>query len=315
MCTYNGSRFLREQLESIAAQTKQPVELVVCDDRSEDQTVKIVKGFAQQARFRVRLEINTTNLGSTKNFEKAIGLCQGSIIVLADQDDVWLPEKLERMVEVFERRTAIGGVFSDAELIDADSKPVSKTLWASARFNSREQDKFEEGQGLKVLLKHPTVTGATMGFRCKFRELIIPIPKNQIHDHWIAVLIASVSHLAPIGTTLIQYRKHENQQIGPWSVDSLWQQIQVSRSMTRDYLGEAERFNEICQRLSDRFATFSPHPSALRLIGQKIGHQKTRGDLPRPKLLRLGYLVRELITLRYWRYSNGWGSAARDLLV
>src|SRR6266567_6944512 len=94
MCTYNGARFLREQLESIAAQSRLPDELVVCDDGSTDETVETIKAFVGRAPFAVRLEINSKNLGSTKNFEKAIGLCEGEIIALADQDDVWKPQKL-----------------------------------------------------------------------------------------------------------------------------------------------------------------------------------------------------------------------------
>ena len=89
MCTYNGARFLSEQLESIAVQTRLPDELIVCDDRSTDGSVEIIRNFALHAPFEIRLEINTNNLGSTKNFEKAIGLCKGEIIALADQDDVF----------------------------------------------------------------------------------------------------------------------------------------------------------------------------------------------------------------------------------
>src|SRR5947208_14214106 len=94
MCTYNGERFLKEQLESLAAQTRQPDELVVCDDRSTDSTPHIVEAFARAAPFPVRLEVNDRCLGSTKNFEHAILRCTGALIALSDQDDVWHPEKL-----------------------------------------------------------------------------------------------------------------------------------------------------------------------------------------------------------------------------
>src|SRR5713101_1538304 len=97
MCTYYGARFLQEQLESIAAQTRLPDELVVCDDRSADGSVEIVRNFAKSAPFPVQLEINETNLGAIKNFEKAIGLCEGETIALADQDDIWKPQKLSRL--------------------------------------------------------------------------------------------------------------------------------------------------------------------------------------------------------------------------
>jgi len=165
------------------------------------------------------------------------------------------------------------------------------------------------------MLKHPVVTGATMGFRGEFKDLALPIPVNQIHDHWIALLIASVSQLVPIRDPLIRYRRHEAQQIGPGNhLDSLW--MRVSRQRSRDdYLVEAERFNEVRERLRERQATFRPHPYALRLIQEKTHHRETRGRLPRSKVLRLPALVREIASLRYWRYSNGLGSVAKDLLV
>jgi glycosyl transferase family 2 len=316
MCTYNGACFLPEQLGSIATQTTLPGELVVCDDRSTDESVEIVRNFARHAPFTVRLEINEENLGSTKNFEKAIGLCQGEIIALADQDDVWSPEKLSCLADVLGHDERIGAVFSDAELVDEDSRPLAGTLWSSFIFTSSEQKKFGRGQGLRVLLKHATVTGATMAFRSKFRGLTLPIPSGQVHDHWTALLIASVSHLAAIKKPLMQYRKHPSQQIGTPSTSSLWQTVDNSKHVPRDYyLGEAKRFGEVFERLCDRCERFRPHPCALSLIRQKIAHRRARGSFPRSKLLRLPFLIREAATFRYWRYSDGLGSVAKDLLV
>jgi len=316
MCTYNGAGFLLEQLESIASQTRLPDELVICDDASTDASVGIIRAFSRNAGFAVSLEVNATNLGSTKNFEKAIGLCHGEIIVLADQDDIWLPQKLNCIAKVFECNDNIGAVFSDAELIDGDSRPLGTTLWNTFLFNSRELKKFSAGQGIKVLLKHSLVTGATMAFRSKFRGLVLPIPSNHVHDSWIALLVASASQLAPIHTPLVRYRKHAAQQIGPRYTGSLRQTIDVSKGVARDYyLGEAERFKDVFERLRDRCVTFPPHRFALSLIQQKIRHRKARGSFPRSRLLRLPALFWEIATFRYWRYSNGLGSVAKDLLV
>ena len=88
MCTYNGARFLREQLESIASQIRLPDELVVCDDGSTDATLAILTEYAKAVRFPVRIQCNTSRLGPAKNFEQAISLCKGEIIVLSDQDDI-----------------------------------------------------------------------------------------------------------------------------------------------------------------------------------------------------------------------------------
>src|SRR5258708_997920 len=129
MCTYNGVRFLPEQLESIAAQTRLPDELVVCDDRSTDESVEIIRQFAHRAPFAVRLEINANNRGVTKNFQKAIELCQGDVIALADQDDVWKAQKLQRIVEALEKSPQCILVFSDGECIDGAGLELGFTLW------------------------------------------------------------------------------------------------------------------------------------------------------------------------------------------
>jgi glycosyltransferase involved in cell wall biosynthesis len=314
LCTYNGARFLAKQLESIAAQTTLPEELVICDDCSSDDTVDIIREFKAAAPFPVYLSVNDSRLGSTKNFEKAISLCQFEIIALCDQDDVWHPQKLSRMAEVFHRDNRIGAVFSDAELIDENSQCLGSTLWSSNLFNIREQKKFESGGGLEVLLKHTLVTGATMAFRSRFRSLVLPIPSEQIHDLWITMLIASVQHLAPLRHALIRYRRHEAQQIGPGKKLTFWQKV-PTRVGPDFYLSEAERLGEICERLHDRRAMFPFHPNAVHLIRQKIKHRKARAEFPRSKVLRLPTVIREVATLRYWRYSSGVGSVARDLLA
>jgi len=314
LCTYNGARFLSEQLESIAAQTRLPDELIICDDCSTDDTVHITREFGARAPFSVSVTVNDTRLGSTKNFEKAISLCQFEIIALCDQDDVWSPQKLSRIAEAFDRDNGIGAVFSDAELIDESSQSVGKTLWSSNFFNLREQRKFEDRRGLEVLLKHTLVTGATMAFRSRFRRLALPIPAEQVHDFWVTMLIASVSQLAPIRHRLVRYRQHDAQQIGPGKQFSFWQK--VPKRVGRDYyVREAERLGEICERLQDQGVVFPPHLNALRLIRQKIKHRKARAEFPTSKILRLPSVIREVATLRYWRYSSGIGSVAKDLLV
>src|SRR4051812_33755133 len=118
LCTYNGAKYLPAQLASLVQQTHLPIELIVCDDSSTDATPQILKEFAAISPFSVRLQFNEANLGSTKNFEKAIGLCTGAVIATCDQDDVWLPQKLERIAAVFDKEPDVGLAFSDAILVD-----------------------------------------------------------------------------------------------------------------------------------------------------------------------------------------------------
>jgi len=129
MCTHNGSRYLETQLQSIASQTLLPVELVVCDDNSTDRTYFLLQEFKRRAPFLVRIYSNGEALGPAKNFEKAIRLCEGEVIVLSDQDDMWRPDKLEKLHRVFEQNTQIIYAFSDAEMVDEEGNLLGQTLW------------------------------------------------------------------------------------------------------------------------------------------------------------------------------------------
>src|SRR6266849_8380108 len=132
LCTYNGARYLTPQLASILSQTLSPDELVICDDGSEDGTLDLLRAFSQTARFAVRIfENQHARLGSTKNFEKAIELCTGDLIALADQDDVWRPHKLDHLCRSLGENPSAGYAFSDAELVSATGRGLGQTLWNS----------------------------------------------------------------------------------------------------------------------------------------------------------------------------------------
>src|SRR5579884_3482594 len=101
MATYNGDRFLREQLDSIAAQTRAPHELVVSDDGSTDRTLEIVREFSASAPFPVKLLQDERRLNYRLNFRRAAQNCSGDLIAFSDQDDVWQTDKLEKMARAF----------------------------------------------------------------------------------------------------------------------------------------------------------------------------------------------------------------------
>jgi glycosyltransferase involved in cell wall biosynthesis len=142
MCTFNGGRYLEEQLESIGAQTRPPCELVVCDDGSTDDTISILKRFEANAPFPVRIVQNGTRMGSTRNFDQAIGMVRGELIALCDQDDRWLPHKLERLSNCLIENPFLGGVFSDAELIDGEGQRVGTWFFALHKFTLLKKRNF-----------------------------------------------------------------------------------------------------------------------------------------------------------------------------
>jgi len=315
MCTFNGERFLRAQLDSIASQDRLPDELVICDDGSSDGSAEIVRDFAQHAAFPTRFVVNDKNLGSTKNFEQAISLCQGAIVALADQDDVWYGYKLGRIEKAFLHSSATVAAFSDADLIDHDSRLLGVRLWSSFSFDLRKQRQFANGHALNVLVRHPVVTGATMAFRRNLFDFVSPIPSDDIHDRWISFLLAARGQFDLIADPLMQYRRHQGQQSGLPPV--IFQaRMAHARSRGEDaYLEELKRVRRIREWLERRRPDFQNADYALQEIDGKISHLEHRVRLPRSKIARIPKVLQEILNLRYWRYSGGWISIGKDLLI
>src|SRR5262245_8192443 len=134
MCTYNGARFLAEQLASIRDQTRPPDELVVCDDCSTDESLSLMEQFAANTSFPYHIKRNNVRLGSTRTLQQAIRFCEDDVIALADHDDSWYPEKLSLIEKTFTEDPQSSLVFSDADVVDENSKSLGYTLWEALGF-------------------------------------------------------------------------------------------------------------------------------------------------------------------------------------
>lgn len=324
LCTYNGASFLDEQLESFLKQTRLPDELIICDDFSQDETTAKLGEFAATAPFSVKIFENESNLRSTKNFEKAIALCTGEIIFLADQDDFWKPQKIERMMQEFQKDEEIGLVFSNAAIVGENMQPLGRNLW-DFTFSKEKRAEALSKNLFDVLLSQNAVTGATMAFRAKYRKVFAPIPDdipNLIHDSWISLSIAALAKSVFINENLIKYRQHSGQQLG----------INFGHAKTQDYLQRRNKYaasikfceSEIArlQRLKELFPHFKQFEQHLQntdfenLIEEKKGrikHYQRRKDLPETGFKRVMQICREAASGRYHLYSRGFLSAAKDL--
>jgi glycosyltransferase involved in cell wall biosynthesis len=333
LCTYNGSRYLKEQLESIAGQTRPPDELIIRDDRSTDDTVEIARRFAETASFLVQVHVNSENVGSTRNFELAIEDCSGDIIALSDQDDLWMPRRLERLESEFAADPRVGLVFSDAELTDENLSPLGVRLWRET-FKRRDQGEFEAGRAVDVLLQYNVVTGATMAFRSSLRPAILPIPKltEFIHDGWISLVAALTSRVRFVREPLIKYRQHPGQQLGAglsrWGIPRLerFRLTVESRSRT------SQRLNEFLEVFSDAKLDVLRGVALDRLavpdraelermiietqarIDDNVEHLKRRLALPNSRVKRLPQVLDEWRTGRYYVHSRGWQSVLLDVV-
>jgi len=316
LCTYNGARFLKEQLASLVSQKRQPDELVVCDDHSTDSTVALLREFAIDAPFPVHIHENPIRLGSTKNFEQAISLCQGDVISLCDQDDIWAKDKLSFTEQCFLDNTNDSLVFTDASIVDEKENPLGYNLWATLEFDEASQAKIKSSAAFELLIQREIVTGATMSFRTKFRDLILPIPVDipLIHDGWIALIISLTGSLDLIDRPLIKYRQHVMQQIGasrkePTKTATGIRERAKRRISFTEHIRKLEAVRERMITKKDRYEF-----KMEREIDQQLKHMYTRVSISQHKLNGIPAAIRELFAGRYHRYSSGFYSLIKDLV-
>jgi glycosyltransferase involved in cell wall biosynthesis len=315
LCTYNGAAFLPVQLDSLVGQCRRPDELVVCDDRSRDETVPLLERFAAAAPFPVRLHQNTETLRSTRNFDQAIGRCSGDVIFLCDQDDVWEPDKLARFEAAFAEGPDVGLVASDLAVMDPAGKDLGRRVWDDIPFTPVMQAAVEAGAGPRLWVRFNTITGAAAAFRSDLRPLLLPIPGAWVHDGWVALLAAAVSAVRLLRDPLTRYRTHPGQQIGSSRL-SLARQFRTARRMDAAYFANtAACFTAAAERL-EQFRDRVKDPGVIDLLRAKAAFARTQQRMREgPQLGRVLPALRLLLTGDYARLGRGWKAFAADLLL
>lgn len=195
MATYNGSQYIREQLQSFVDQTLQPDELIVTDDCSSDQTEAIVREFALTAPFKVEFHRNEKNLGYCGNFNAALMRSTGDLVFLSDQDDVWFPEKINHMVEIAKLNPQALVMMNDAALTDGELRDAGLTKIGQIRSAGLQLNSF--------------VMGCCCAVRKDLLDICLPIPGDyRAHDNWI-VAFAEAFNAKIIEERVLQYyRRH-----------------------------------------------------------------------------------------------------------
>jgi len=217
LCTYNGEKFLAQQINSILNQSYPVDEIIICDDCSTDNTIEIIKNFQRKPGCIIKLVVNEVSLGAIKNFEKAISLCIGEIVFLSDQDDIWLENKVKTIIDKFENEPSLEAIFSDAELIDDKGNSLNKTLFDQFFFSKAIQENWANGQALiDLIYDRSRITGATLAVKKELCNRAYPVNmSNKVwHDAYLGMNAAANAGLGWINEPLIQYRIHNNQQVG-----------------------------------------------------------------------------------------------------
>lgn len=309
MTTYNGERFLPEQLDSFLWQTRLPDELVVCDDGSRDGTLTILQKYAEQAPFPIRIYRNPQNLGFSKNFEKAIAHCSMEIITLSDQDDVWLPEKLATIEQVFGEHPQIGAIFHDAYTVDENLVDLGHNLWKFHHLPNIKKT-YGPSEFTKTLINKRFLHGFALSFRSNLCELILPFPPSWNHDHWVPFIASLFSSILLLHVKLVKYRQHLSQYSGARPTNIITKMHNNINAKRVYYKNELNRWNNAIFFLSS--LNQKNNNEIISFLKDKICHYETRAQ--ESYMSRLPLIWRDLLLGRYHRHSSGWMSFLKDLL-
>lgn len=258
LATYNGEKYLKELIDSILNQTYKNIKLIISDDCSKDSTRKILEEYEKQDE-RVEVYYQPQNLGYVKNFEFLLKQVKSNLYMLADQDDVWLPEKIEKSVETLERENA-DLVFGDLEVVDKNLKTIYPSF-NDFMLLSRKIKKYIKSYKLNYL--YNCVTGCTVIAKSKFISKLLPIPANSkyfIHDHWLGIMMSIYGKVAYMPEKYIKYRQHGNNQVGTNKISHKFTKltqvrelfINVKLGVFGTYVENNDRFPKEIQELNQK---------------------------------------------------------------
>jgi glycosyltransferase involved in cell wall biosynthesis len=264
--TFDGERFLREQLDSILAQTVPPGEIVVVDDGSRDGTMAILEAYAA-ADPRFRIFRNEENLGYVRNFEKGMRLATGALVALSDQDDVWLPHKLATL------HSRLGDgliVYSDSELVDEEGRRLGRRM--SDVMNQIGYD------NCLMYAVGAWAPGHAMLFRRELVELCLPFPTLVTHDFWLGFTATCHGAIRYVDEPLVLYRQHRGNAIGagtgarkagrprPTRAEKL-ARIRARMSLLYERCPAGNRQGkEIYRVIHESYRSFSPRNDWIRMV-------------------------------------------------
>ena len=308
LCTHQGERWIEEQLRSILAQTVPVAEIVVGDDASTDRTPDVVRALAAETDVPIRIRHHAVALGVAGNFADAIAATTGDVVALSDQDDVWHPDRLERLLPHLE---GVALVHSDARLVDADGAPLGATLADSLEMSAWERAAMADGRAVQALLRRNLVTGATAIVRRDAAMAALPIPAGWIHDEWLAMCAALGGGVRFVPEQTIDYRQHGGNQIGVRRLGAADKLRRVLEADSGKHALKAQRATSLATEATRRGLASG---AVLEALVEKARHERDRAALPRPRLLRLPGVLRGVAAGRYGRCSRGAIDVARDLL-
>ncbi len=313
MCVYNGARYLREQLDSIASQSELPKCLAIVDDGSTDGSWELLQVWAVTAPFEVKLHRNKANVGVVRNFERAISLIDQDIVFLADQDDIWRENKVAIFLDVFQVQPSTRLLHSNADLIDGEGRSLGRRLFDTLLVTDVERAEVAAGKAYRVYIKRNLVTGAACAFRKGLLAPALPFSPDWIHDEWLAFTAALTGSVVMLDQPTMSYRLHAGNVVGLPITNFRWRLKTVMRAFWQP-ASAGQRLR--ARRLGEMHAhalRLGAESDAVLLLEAAARHAKFRSDLPKSMLARAKGIYSEARLGRYHTWSSGEASLLHDL--
>ena len=254
LATYNGETYIREQLDSLATQTRLPDELVVSDDGSDDQTLPIVESFAKIAPFSVNIRRNDVRLGYRANFMQAVQACKFDLIALCDQDDVWADNKIEVLLAALTAPDVLLA-YHNAQIVTQAKEPIN-LYWppAISRQVARGQlpSPWFFPPGFAIIFHKSLLNFSDLWYR----SLDPHDPEHLMaHDQWLFFLACTIGEIAFVDEPLALYRQHGGNACGrsPFRFSAIWENLATSARIYSWHKKAAENRIELLTSLRDRF--------------------------------------------------------------
>lgn len=319
MATYNGSKYIQEQLDSFACQTRLPDEVIICDDGSTDETFTICEHFKERSPFTVQVFQNDHNIGYARNFERALSLCSGDVVFLSDQDDVWYPEKIAAIVNRFvaDKNTML--IIHDIEYCDVF---LNRTGQSKIQRIAATQDPLTG-----------YVTGMATAVRRAFLASCLPFPQYlesfTTHDRWLHECALLIDAKSIVPTVFADYRRHATNATSAqllnnisFSTPSAYQRAFRKRKTIRHFHVESEvltRKLRLKQELLIWLQEYDKHSriplTAIARLERSVEKVHARvSALSIPRFKRLPVLLRNYVSGTYDEFK-GIASLLKDLLI
>jgi glycosyltransferase involved in cell wall biosynthesis len=311
LCTYNGGRYLKELLDSLAKQTLLPSELLVGDDGSSDDTPEILRDFAAYAPCPVEIFANEQRLGPACNLERLLVRATGDILFPCDQDDIWDPGKIEVLARALEESPGSGAAICNSSLIDARGRVLPGSLFERVGLDASIRHLMELGTAMVPIAGRNVVASHALALRRSVLDVVLPFGPLRHADWWIALVLGATTGIAVVDDCLVAYRLHDTNAAG--LREDLRIAERASASAAARFSSHADMLEAAIARVDlARPGRLAPRERAV--LEARVTHLRTRESLPAKRSQRVSTVFREAIRGRYAQFGNGWRSVLIDIV-